>query len=101
MSPASTANRSFAEIIIAGISIADELVVISGQNPCRNLPGSGGTVVEHHQLFWFVFSGSNHPHMALLGIAVFGFLIKYLHRRFVTVYDMSSVVTESLNTLRR
>ena len=50
MSPAATANRASAEVIVAGIPIADEVVVISGQNPCGNLPCSGWTVVEHHQL---------------------------------------------------
>ena len=56
MSPAATADRASAEIIVAGISIADEVVVISGQNPRRNLSCSGRTVIEHHQLLWFVLS---------------------------------------------
>ena len=91
MSPAATSNRSSAEIIVAGIPITDKVVVISGQNPCRNLPGSGWAVVEHHYLLWFVLSGSNYPHMALPGIAVFGFLIKDLHGRFVAVHDIGFV----------
>ena len=34
MNPASTADRASIEIIVSRVSIADEVVVISGQNSC-------------------------------------------------------------------